>query len=174
MASPGPRQSTDSAAAALTVEAVFRLHGPRVVRCLRYLGVPAGELDDAVQDVFLVVHRKLSGFRGDAEVETWLYGICVRVEAGLRRKRRRPESPPDARVSALPSEALERKQAREALLRALQTLDEHQRAVFVLHEIEQQPMSAIAALLECPLFTAYSRLRLARQRLLPLLTEVAP
>jgi len=158
----------------LTVEAVFRLHGSRVVRCLRYLGVPATELDDAVQDVFLVVHRKLSAFRADAGLETWLYGICVRVEAGLRRKRQRPEAPPDLRVPPLPSEALERKQARVALLQALSTLDEHQRVVFVLHEIEQQPMKAIAALLECPLFTAYSRLRLARERLLPLLTEVAP
>jgi RNA polymerase sigma-70 factor (ECF subfamily) len=59
------------------------------------------------------------------------------------------------------------------LLKILDELPEEQRAVVVLHELEEVRMAEVATLLGCPLFTAYSRLRLARRRLEQLLTQQA-
>ena len=58
---------------------VYATHFKYVWRCLRGLGVPAASLDDAVQEVFLVVQRKLADFDGGAELRTWLYAIVLRV-----------------------------------------------------------------------------------------------
>ncbi|MEZ5243449.1 MAG: RNA polymerase sigma factor, partial [Acidimicrobiales bacterium] len=58
---------------------VYRAHHAYVWRCLLRLGVDAATVDDAVQDVFIVVHRKLDDFEGRAAVKTWLFAIARRV-----------------------------------------------------------------------------------------------
>ncbi len=65
---------------------LFHEHAPYAGRVLRNLGVGDADLPDALQEVFLVVHRKLSGFRGESAVRTWIYGICLRVAAAHRRR----------------------------------------------------------------------------------------
>src|SRR6186713_2887600 len=57
-----------------------------VWRNLRRLGVPEAALEDAAQDVFLVVHRRLSEFEGRSTLRTWIFGIVLRVAARHRRK----------------------------------------------------------------------------------------
>jgi len=57
-------------------EKVMQEHSPRVMRSLRYLGVSESDLPDASQEVFLVVHRRLQEFRGDASLSTWIYSIA--------------------------------------------------------------------------------------------------
>lgn len=147
---------------------LIRAHGAYVGRTLRYLGVGEADLDDVCQEVFLVVHRRLGDFEGRSRIETWLYGICVRVAAAHRRAAyRRRESlvpePPPAHVEATQHETVERNQTRETLIRLLDRLDEDKRAVFVLYEVEQLPMPEIAKALGCPLQTAYYRLHSARK-----------
>ncbi len=61
-------------------------HTARVWRFLRYQGVPEADLPDGSQEVFLVVHRRLPEFRGDAALTTWLYEICLHVGRARRRK----------------------------------------------------------------------------------------
>src|SRR5687767_127874 len=56
-----------------------------VWRLLQRFGVPESGLEDAVQEVFIVAHRRLSDFRGDSTLKTWLGGICVRVAKDVRR-----------------------------------------------------------------------------------------
>jgi RNA polymerase sigma-70 factor (ECF subfamily) len=148
-------------------------HAARVWRSLRYLGVRDAELADASQEVFLIVHRRLHEFRGDAKLETWLYAICLGVSRNLRRKQqRRRESDLEAVPSWFdpPQEAeIDQQRLRAELRWALEQITAEQREVFVLYELEELPMSAIAKAVGCPLFTAYSRLRLARKALARLL-----
>ena len=148
---------------------VYDTHFAFVWRALRRLRVPDSSLKDAVQDVFLVVHRRLHEFEGRARVSTWLFGICLRVARDHRRlayvhREVFDESnfasfvDPKADTSALVEQ-------RERLLmfnEALEALDARQRAVFVLFELENMIGDQIAASLQIPLGTAYSRLRLAR------------
>ncbi|HEY3498366.1 MAG TPA: sigma-70 family RNA polymerase sigma factor, partial [Polyangiaceae bacterium] len=57
----------------------YREHFPFVWRCLRGLGVREAALDDAAQDVFVIVHRRLRDFRGESSLRTWLYGVVRNV-----------------------------------------------------------------------------------------------
>jgi RNA polymerase sigma-70 factor (ECF subfamily) len=147
----------------------------RVWRSLKYLGVPERDLADASQEVFLVLHRRFGEFRGESSFTTWLYGICVRVAANLRRRRLRdPRDDLDnveIAQDATQDLELDLERARRRLRDALDRIPPEQREVFVLHEIEELNMRAIATALGCPLFTAYSRLRLARKNLTRLLRD---
>jgi RNA polymerase sigma-70 factor, ECF subfamily len=156
---PGPAPSFDR---------IFQEHAPFVWRALRRLGVGDADADDACQDVFVVVHRKLGTLYAGSPVRTWLYGICLRVASDHRRRphRRREdvvESVPEESVPPDQDEILERRRAIARLDAALDQLDHDKRAVFVLFELERVPMAEVAELCGCPLQTAYSRLYAARR-----------
>jgi RNA polymerase sigma-70 factor, ECF subfamily len=138
-----------------------------VWRNLRRLGVSDAQLDDATQDVFLVVHRRLGDFESRSKIRTWIFGIVLRVASTYRRtaQRRRTE-PLDERVveSTLSTDDLtERAEAGRLLRRLLDELDDDRRAVFVLAELEQMTAPEVASALGVNLNTVYSRLRSARR-----------
>lgn len=143
---------------------VFNEHAPFVWRTLRRLGLSPADADDATQEVFLVVHRKLRDFENRSSLRTWIYGICVRVAFAALRRARAPHAGLEPSPSQAPDEHVAMREARALLDRALSVLDDDKRAVFVLFEIEQLPMAEVAVALECPLQTAYSRLHAARAR----------
>jgi RNA polymerase sigma-70 factor (ECF subfamily) len=148
---------------------IVRRYGVRVWRSLRYLGVREADVADASQEVFLIVHRRLPEFRGESKVETWLYGICLGVARNLRRKQakseQRGEDAPEQSSGPMQEVELERRRMQDALRQALRAIPVEQREVFVLHEVEEMGMRDVAHAVGCPLFTAYSRLRLARRAL---------
>ena len=151
-----------------TVAEVFRELAPFVWRALRRLGVAERDVDDACQEVFMVVHRKLAEFEGRSTVRTWVYGIAVRVASDYRKRGHvRREVPtdemPDNASKDDPHADAARSQARAKLDAILDGLDEDKRAVFVLYEIEQVTMAEVAEAVGCPLQTAYSRLHAARK-----------
>lgn len=146
---------------------VFREHSAFVFRLLRRLGVPDADLDDATQDVFLIVHRSLDRYEERSHMRAWLYRISVREASRLRRKRP-PVSTVDVDLLSEPAAnspeaAAEAQEARADFDRLLSVLDEDRRTVFVLYEVEELPMEEVAAVVGCPLATAYSRLRSARK-----------
>jgi RNA polymerase sigma-70 factor (ECF subfamily) len=159
---------------------VFAELAPYVLRVLPRMGVAAADVEDVAQDVFLTVHRGLAGFEGRSSVRTWVYGICIRVAGNYRqRAHRRHEglmAAPDQDSGQLdmrtPARELEARRSLAALDGALGRLSEVQRAVFVLHEIEQLPISEVAAVLECPKFTIYARLYAARRSVQAMLAEI--
>jgi RNA polymerase sigma-70 factor (ECF subfamily) len=158
-----------SEAIALTFEAVYAEHAPFVWRTLRRLGVREGDVADACQEVFVVVHRGLPTFDGTAHVRGWLFGIARRAASDYRRRAHiRHEivgdEIPDAGVEPGQHAALEQTRARALLDGALQTLDDDKRAVFVLYELEQLTLREVATMVNCPLPTAYSRLTAARSQ----------
>jgi RNA polymerase sigma-70 factor (ECF subfamily) len=132
--------------------------------------VSSSDLPDVCQEVFLVVHRKISTFEGRSSFRTWVYGICVRVAADHRKRARfRHEQivaePPELPVFATQSEDIDDARVLERLFALLDGLDQAKREVFVLYEIEERPMAEIADALGVPLRTAYSRLRAARDQI---------
>ncbi len=144
-----------------------------VWRNLRRLGVSDAEADDKAQEVFVIAHRRFVDFeeRGHGP-RAWLFQIVLRVASDARRhKRRHPEDPDggDAlereSVEAPQQYVLARREALGTLDRALSTIDVGRRAVLVLHEIEEMTAPEIAEVLEIPLNTVYSRLRVARMEL---------
>jgi len=137
------------------------------------LGAPESNVDDVVQEVFVIVHRRLPDFEGRSSLKTWLFGIVHNVVRAQRRalsarephpadasRRTDPETLTDPAPS--PYEALSKLEATRVVDRLLEALDDDKRAVFVLAELEQMSVPDIAAALGIPLNTAYSRLRLAR------------
>src|SRR5579862_7089648 len=154
--------------AALTVEEVYDRHAPFVLRVLRGLGVTDDRLDDALQDVFVVVHRRLREFEARSSVTTWLYAIARRVASQHRRSAAaRREGAGDLDLvacDASPFEDAQRNEAARLLGELLDELDDDKRDVFVLMELEQLSAPDAARVLEIPVNTVYSRLRLARAR----------
>jgi RNA polymerase sigma-70 factor (ECF subfamily) len=138
-----------------------------VWRTLRRLGVESAELDDAVQDVFLVVHRRLAGFDGRS-LRGWLYAIALRVASDHRRgaAHRRAAPLPETLVDPKPdpARANELGESVRLLHELLAELDEPKRAVFVLGELEELSVPEIAEALGENQNTVASRLRTARTR----------
>jgi RNA polymerase sigma-70 factor, ECF subfamily len=149
-----------------SVDFVIREHAPFVWRVLLHLGVPRAQLEDASQEALLVVCRQLPGFRGDSSLRTWLFGICRNVARAYARSRRALEPLPEHTPCSSPGQdrALWLKEAQAQLLAALDTLDEEQRSVFVLYELEELSMEEIARTLAAPLSTCYTRLQVARNK----------
>jgi RNA polymerase sigma-70 factor (ECF subfamily) len=148
---------------------LFRDHARFVAGFLTRLGIAPRDIDDLVQEVFLVAHRRGGFAAGTARPTTWLAEISVRVASTRRRTlRRRPEQPDDAMLSAVPAggqdpaEALETTQSLARVQRALDAIDLDKRAVFILFELEGESCDAIAAGLGVPISTVYSRLHAAR------------
>jgi RNA polymerase sigma-70 factor, ECF subfamily len=157
------------------VREVFDEHARYIWRTFRHLGMPEADVPDLCQEVFVVVHRKLSDFEGRSSLKTWLYGICVRVASDHRRRahvrNERAQADPAEHLAAageLRPDA--RAETRAELQALLDTLDEDKRTVLVLYELEGLTMKEVADVVGCPLQTAYSRLHAARERVLEALT----
>lgn len=163
---PSPPGATEAGDFRRAFAEVYAQHHAAVWRCLRALGVPADQVDDAVQDVFLVVHRRLPQFDHAAPVRSWILGIARNVALKLHERRHRP--PPRLALvqpePPAPEELVARRDAAAVVERFLDALDPEQRAVFVLAQLEGLDVPEIARTLGINLNTAYSRLRLARGR----------
>lgn len=152
------------------VAAVHEAHADFVWRTLQRLGVHQQDLEDVLQEVFLVVHKRLSTFDHSSQLTTWLFGICLRVAAAYRRRaHRRHETlglgPEEALLrdgAADPEQVLAQREALRRLELALETLGLERRAVFVMFEIEGISAPAIADIMGVPVGTIYSRLSTAR------------
>lgn len=154
--------------ASLTLREVFNLHGRFVVRTVRRMGVREADVEDVAQEVFVVVHRKLSDYDGRAAIRSWIFGIIFRVVSEYRRRwrvRREliTEHVPEPCTN---KDEAELKTHLSLLEAALDQLDDRQRSVFVLYELEGMSMRDVAKSVEIPLFTAYTRLRKARKTIL--------
>lgn len=174
-----------------TLTQVYEAHFKYVWRCMRSLGVQNATLDDAVQEVFLVVQRKLASFDGGCELRTWLYAIVLNVA-----RRHRSRAAQDARRFLTHDEAnerlesgvtdlnplrsrsgdlrqeVEKNERLELAQRALSLLDDSKREVFVLACIEGMSAPEIAQVIAVPVNTVYSRLRAARQAFASAVTEL--
>ena len=147
----------------------FDSHAPYVWRSLLGLGVHDRDVADASQQVFLVVHDRLTTDQVPAgALRTFVYGVCLRVASDFRRRAHRRHErlyadPPEPAQPANQEEAAVHRQTLAQLDAVLDRLPAAQREAFVLYEIEELSMNDVAAALGCPLQTAYSRFHAARR-----------
>jgi RNA polymerase sigma-70 factor (ECF subfamily) len=173
----GRRTPVQASASSLDFQATYDEFFDFVWRNLRRLGVHEDAIDDALQDVFIVVHRRSADYdERRASVRSWLFGIVLRVAKDHRRARLRKDPATRALVAVDPDTVAaspdlgpqERAEIAEriALLhRLLEELDENKRTLIILAELEQMTAPEMAHALEIPLNTIYSRLRTARLEL---------
>ena len=147
---------------------LYARHHAYVWRILRRLGVPDAALEDATQDVFVVVHRRRDSLDPDASVRSWLFGIARRVAADLhrgnRRLRRRLEAVPEAPPAPALDDEVSRAEAADFVRRFLERLDDGHRMVFVLADVEGLTAPEISDAMQIPVNTVYSRLRSTRKK----------
>lgn len=141
-----------------------REHGDAVWRCLHALGIPGGIIEDAAQDVFLVAFRQWSTYEERGVARSWLFAIARRVAANHRRAQRHHDRDEQelAATDLDVEDALACREARVLVDAFLQQLGEERRLVFFLSDVEGWSAPEVAAALEIPLNTVYSRLRRAR------------
>lgn len=154
-----------------TFTQVYELHFQYVWRCVRSLGVAPASVDDAVQEVFLVVQRKLASFDGGCELRTWLYAIVVRIVRRYRAEAARSAQRHTSEGQSATAEQcadlrreVETNERLELASRALNQLDDVKREVFVLACVEGMSAPEIALVTQAPVNTVYSRLRAAKQQ----------
>lgn len=142
-----------------------------VVRMLRRLGVHERDLEDSAQDVLVTAYRRLPDYDTARPVRPWLAGITCNIASDYRRLvRHGRELLGDAaseKADETPSaeDLAVSEQERALVIEALGEIEIEQRIVLVMHDLEGHAMPEIVAALSIPLNTAYSRLRLAREKL---------
>jgi RNA polymerase sigma-70 factor (ECF subfamily) len=135
----------------------------------RLLG-PNGDVNDLVQEVFLVALRKRVDFAGRAAPSTWLYGIARRIVMAARRRARLRrffglDTASDCAHERTPQQIFEHRESSQRLYALLDRISDKKRTVFILHEIEELSGETIARIVGCPLKTVWTRLHHARREL---------
>lgn len=166
----------EAAARKKRFELLVREHHDFVWRSARRLGVPPGDLDDVVQEVFLTAARKLDLIRHD---RGFLFRTCAFVASHARRTVQRRQEIVDAELvgseldgAATPEETIETNEERAQLQRMLDALPNDLRDVFVLFELENFTKQEVADALNLPPGTVASRLRRAREEFMTIAARV--
>lgn len=156
-------------------DAVYERHFDFVWRLARRLGVPLAAADDVVQDVFVVVHRRLADYDARVSIRSWLWGIVTRVVADHRRRYHRKDSrclpaqvdadgtEPYAAPGPAPCELAEQAEALRLVSALLDELDPEKRELLILAQFEEMSAVEISDCLQLNINTVYTRLRAARR-----------
>lgn len=140
-------------------------------RNLRRLGVDAATIEDAVQDVFVVVFRRWGEFEQRSSLRTWIFGIVMRVARDHRRARKRHLArlrlaQQNADVLApvdSPHQGAVLREASRLLHAALDRLSDEQRALIVLADLEEIPTAEIAEIMNLNPSTCRGKIAAARR-----------
>lgn len=151
-----------------TLDALYRDHADFVWRTIRRLGVDDEAAEDVVQEVFIVVRRRLPDYEGRGSARSWLFAIARGVTANWRRSRDRTERRlrlvPTPTPAGTPEDDLGRVRTARRVRDVLGQLEPKQRLVFELVDIEGMSGREVAEGLRVSVNTVHSRLRLARRR----------
>ena len=142
-------------------ERLYELHAGRLKSIAFHLVGSRADAEDAVQETFLKVYRAMEGFEGQSSLATWMCRILINCCYDVLRKQQRQSEQPALREVASDSKL----PLKVALNRALERLNERQRIVFLLFEVEGLRHSEIAAVLQVPEGTSRSWLFEAKREL---------
>lgn len=145
---------------------------------VRGAGVPEAWAEDVVHDVFLAVHRRLPELDDPARLRSWVIGIARNAafshRRGAARRSARQLVVPEPEAPTAVDSAVAYRQAWDQLRRFLDELDDEQREAFVLCELQGVAPAEVAVALQISRNTVYSRLRLARGKLVECFSERSP
>jgi RNA polymerase sigma-70 factor, ECF subfamily len=175
-----PEQADDaigaeSDAETLTPALLYRRHFQDVCRWVSYLMGPGPEVEDLVQEVFVIACRRLDSFRGEAKPSTWLYGIARNVVRNHRRRMKirkfflAGDTEDIERAAArepTPLEEVERREREELVYRVLDGMKEKYRVVLIMFELEELDGKEIAERLQIKEATVWVQLHRARKSFL--------
>ena len=122
------------------------------------LGAHSDEVEDLAHDLFLTAMKRWDSFDQGRPLRPWLMGIAFRVFSESRKRQRRAYAPDETTDHG----GIPQIEHRRAIERVLSKVSNEQRAVFVMHELEGMSAPEISEVMEVPVGTTYSRLRLAR------------
>jgi RNA polymerase sigma-70 factor, ECF subfamily len=150
---------------------LFAEHSSFVAKFLWRMGAPDREIEDLVQDVFLVAHLRGGFVVGPAQATTWLASIAFRLWSSERRRfRRHAELSNDEAVALAqakgpnPAEAFASAESLRRIRTVLEQLDEKSRAILILVDLEGSSCVEVSDAMGIPIGTVYSRLHSARKR----------
>lgn len=152
-----------TAAGAETLTRLFRAHAGTAHRLLQRLGVSAGDIDDVLQQVFMVVWRRLEDLRPEASERAWVLAIARKEAANHRRKHGNARQPTAPRQPVTPEEQASGREALRLVKQFIDGLDEPRRIVFHLADVEGMTAPEIAEVTQMNINTVYTRLRAARR-----------
>ena len=155
--------------AIVDLSAAFQDHGRFIARSILRLTGDGPHVEDILQETFIIAHRKRETFESRSTLRTWLYGIasnlCLHHRRSLARElnalEKAAKEPTESRGS--PETAVEAAQNKALVEAAMQAIPFKQREVFMLYEIDGMDGPSIAQLIDVPLNTVWSRLRLGRE-----------
>ncbi len=142
-------------------EILYELHGPRMKSLAFHLLQSRADAEDAVQEAFLKVYKAMKGFEGQSSLSTWIYRILINCCYDAMRKKQRLAEKPAAKEGTTEDKL----PLKMALEQALAQLNERQRMVFLMFEVEGLKHSEIAGILEAPEGTCRSWLFEAKREL---------
>jgi RNA polymerase sigma-70 factor, ECF subfamily len=156
---------------AATAAALYRDQKRFVRRALMRFGLRDPQLDDAVQDVFLVAHRRLGCLRGDVDPRAWLFGIARRVASDGRRSRRRhrrltPYEDERAGRDGATVDTVARRELRDRVLLVLGELSPTVWETYLWNACDGMSASEITEATGANINTVYYRIARARQHVL--------
>jgi RNA polymerase sigma-70 factor (ECF subfamily) len=151
-------------AASVSLRALWDAHAAHLLRSLRYLGVREADLDDALQETFVIAHKKIGDLREGGSPRAWLNAIALNVARHARRAKPLI-SIEEVAESEAESDVAGRLRDRAELLGLLGRLDDDKRELVVLYHLEQFTLREIAEIKQCPIQTVYSRLGAATREL---------
>jgi len=154
-------------------EALIRRHEKTIFNLVYRMLGDYEEAAETAQEVFLSAYRAIGQFRGDANFSTWLYRIALnhattrRKNLNTRHQRNVPieNTEPMSDPNPGPAESMEKKEIRETVQRALNSLSDDDAKVILLRDLQDVPYEEVARVLEVPVGTVKSRLHRARQAL---------
>ena len=128
--------------APLAFDALYAQHAPFVRRVLAERGVAPADLDDALQETFVTVHRLLPEFEGRSAIETWLYSMAWRMAANYRRRGRRAAGQPLPELSETPDTSF----SPDRVQASFGKIDQDVRDLLALHEVGGLSISSLSDL----------------------------
>jgi len=152
-------------------EAIYSQYFGFVWSSARYFGVTPAAMEDVVQEIFVVIHRKLATLRQPESLRSWIYSIVRRTVTDYHRTQRTRHASDlvlslyvetQQETQPTPLELTEQNEAAELLHHLLEEIDPRKREVLMLVEAEGMTVPEISDGLEIPLDTAYTRLRAGR------------
>jgi RNA polymerase sigma-70 factor (ECF subfamily) len=158
-----------------SVEEIYRTHHADVTRWVSRLAGPGVDLEDLTQEVFALVQKHLSSYRGEAQLTTWLFQISTNVVRAHRRRERwrsffgRSHDVADGtagQAAASADEQIAQREARDLVYQALDRLKDRYRTAIILFEIEDLPGEKVAELMGVSTAHIWVLLHRARAELL--------
>lgn len=165
-------------------EAMMRAQGPKIYTLALRLAGRESDAHDIAQEAFIKAYEHWGQFRGEAEISTWLYRICINCwKNRVRYERRRSfwkhfsldrsgseddedSVPREIAANEAPLDAsMETSDRQQQVRTALAALEPQDRAILVMRDMEDRPYEEIAELLDVPLGTVKSRLARSREKL---------